>query len=283
MPYGINNPELTQLPANHPAHPNRLIMAANLRPRKGTSKCPSSVGVAVSDDNGRTWSALKPLLPVAGDPQVKGGRGCWEAFVQTLSDGTLNLFYTDIVPYKGTHPERTVSRFVSTDGGDTWKGPEVVPLRPGAWSGIPSSTLFNDRLYLSHEEHVGGVVHPFIAMMKGTGAPVTFEPLATSLEKDVYAGAPYLIQTENYFVMSAQVAQVEPGKDPLSRTQMRVWVMPKNKVGPIGELKSFVPMANPLGETRPMYWNGLAPLGGDEVMATCQRGADLFLVRGRIK
>ena len=283
MTYSICNPELAQLPLNHPKCPNRLIVAVNLRPKKGTAKCPSSVGVAVSDDNGRTWSAVKPLLPVAGDPQVKGGRGCWEAFVQTLPDGTLNLFYSDIVPYGGARRERTVSRFVSADGGDTWKGPEVVPLRPGSWAGIPSSTVFGNCLYLAHEERDGGVAHPFISVLGGNEKVETFEPFSTSLPKNVSAGAPYLVQTENYFVLSAQVANVEPSKDPLARAQMRVWVMPKNKVGEAGELKAFVPVANPLGEARPMYWNGLAPLGDDEVMATCQRGADLFLVRGKIK
>lgn len=63
---------------------------------------------------------------------------------------------------------------------------------------------------------------------------------------------------------------------------MRVWAMPKAKVGAAGELNAFVPVENPLGETRPMHWNGLAPLGGDEVMACGQRGADLFLIRGRV-
>ncbi len=174
--------------------------------------------------------------------------------MQTLPDGTLNFFYSDIVPYGGARRERTVSRFVSADGGDTWKGPEIVPLRPGSWAGIPSSTVFGNCLYLAHEERDGGVAHPFISVLGGNEKVETFEPFSTSLPKD-----------------------------PLARAQMRVWVMPKNKVGEAGELKAFVPVANPLGEARPMYWNGLAPLGGDEVMATCQRGADLFLVRGRIK
>lgn len=282
MTYGIHNPELTQLPVAHPTRPNRLIVAANLRPRKGTSKCPSSVGVAVSDDNGQTWSPIKPLLPIAGDPEVKGGRSCWEAFVQTLPDGPLHLFYSDVVSNGGARPERTVSRFISTDGGDTWKGPEVLQLRPGSWAGIPVATFFADRLYLAHEEHVDGLVRPFIAMLGGDVAPRLFEPLATSLEKDVYCGAPYLVQTENHFVLSAHVSKVTPGKDALAHAQMRVWVMPKAKVGPHGELNAFVPVPNPLGEARPMYWNGLSSLGNDEVMATCQRGADLFLVRGRI-
>lgn len=283
MNYSICNPELTQLPADHPTHPNRLIVAANLRPKKGTPKCPSSVGFTVSDDNGLTWSAVKPLLPVAGDPRGKDGRSCWEAFVQTLPDGTLNIYYSDMVPYGGERPERTVSRFVSNDGGDTWRGPEIVPLRPGSWAGVPSATCFGNRLYLAHEEHVGGVARPFIAMMGGSEAPTTFEPLATQLAKGDYGGAPYLVQTKNFFVLSAQVARHEPGRNPISHARMHVWVMPKVRVGASGELKNFTPVANPLGEASPMYWNGLAPLGDDEIMATCQRGADLYLVRGRIE
>jgi len=45
----------------------------------------------------------------------------------------------------------------------------------------------------------------------------------------------------------------------------------------------FWSVANPLGECGNMHWNGLTPLGGNEVMATCQRNAELLLVRGRIR
>ena len=107
-------------------------------------------------------------------------------------------------------------------------------------------------------------------------------------DEEMVTSPPFLPFAEDWLhstnaVTSAQVAEVASGKDPLARTQMRVWVMTKDKVGTAGELKAFVPVANPLGAAAPMYWNAVAPLGGDEVMATCQRGADLFLVRGKIE
>ena len=282
--YAICNPELTQLPKTHPQHPGRLIATANLRPGRGAS----SIGFAVSDDAGRTWSALKPLLPVAGDPQVKGGRGCWEPFVLTLPDGTLNLYYSDISSYQGKPAERNVSRFVSKDGGDTWAGPEIVVWRQGQSPGIPSALIYRDGIYLAHEAHAGGPAQPYVlktsVVAPWSEPPRVFNPLATPLAKDVYGGAPCLVQTENYFVLSAQVALPNVGKPKSEylRTQMRVWVMPKDKVGAAGELTAFMPVANPLGEVAHMNWNGLASIGKDEVVACCAHGADLFLIRGRI-
>ncbi len=290
--YQIRNPELTQLPASHTRHPGRLIASANLRPEKGGPKCPSSIGVAVSDDNGKTWSPLKILLPVMGDAAAKGGRGCWEPFVQTLPDGTLHLYYSDIAPALPQQaPMRHVACFTSKDGGDTWTGPSVALARPGAWVGIPSSILYKDHLYLAHEAHPSDHLErprrPFISMTSVSRLwqekPLTFDPLVQPLAPADYCGAPYLVQTKNYFVLSGQHANTTEHKDPMLRAQLRVWVMPKKAVGPNGELKAFVPVANPLGDKAPMWWNGLTPLGDDDLMATCQHGDDLYLVRGRIR
>ena len=290
MAYDAVNPELAQLPADHPVHPNRLVATANLRPRKGNERCPSSIGFAVSDDAGRTWSALKPLLPVAGDPGVKGGRSCWEPFVQALPDGTLHLYYSDISAPAGQKKARNVSCFVSKDGGDTWAGPTFTLHRGAQWAGIPSALIWKGGLYLAHEAHPAAhpdwPVRPFIARTSAAdpwrAAPSIVDPLAAPLGGGEYCGAPYLVQTENYFVLSAQHAVPKPGEDPLKGSQLRVWVLPKDKVGPSGDLTGFTPVANPLGAATPMWWNALAPLGGDEVLACCQRGGALYLVRGRV-
>ncbi len=285
--YMIHNPELTQLPANHPRHPGRLVATANLRTGKG----PSSIGFSVSDDAGRTWSTLQRLLPVAGDPGAQVSRRTWEPFVQVLPDGTLLLFYTDVKPEPGKPTERTVSRFVSTDGGDTWKGPEVTLCRPGTWSGIPSSLVWRDWLYVAHEAHPQGhpewLGRPYLAQTR-LDAPwqktstKLYEPFTEGTPNGVYRGAPYLVETKNYFVLSAQTSHPRPGENALHATQFAVWALPKRAVGPTGELRGFVPLANPLGSVSPMVWSGLAPLGGDEVMATCQYGASIILVRGCI-
>ena len=285
--YMIHNPELTQLPANHPRHPGRLVATANLRPAKG----PSSIGFSVSDDGGRTWRALQRLLPVAGESDAVAARRCWEPFVQVLPDGTLHLYYSDVKPTPGKPNERTVSCFVSTDGGDTWKGPRVSICRPGTWTGIPSALVWRDNLYVAHEAHPKGhpewCARPYIsqwslAKPSDTAAPF-YEPFTESTPNGVYRGAPYLVATENYFVLSAQTSHPQAGEHPLKATQLGVWVLPKRAVGPTGELKGFVPVANPLGRISSLLWSGLAPLGGDDVMATCQNGHSIILVRGRIR
>ncbi|MDD4174177.1 MAG: glycoside hydrolase family 2 TIM barrel-domain containing protein [Kiritimatiellae bacterium] len=290
--YSILNPELVQMPTNHPAHPGRLIASANLRPIKATPRSPSSIGFAVSDDAGRTWGPLRALLPLAGDPGVTGGRGCWEPFVTVRPDGTLDLYYTDISAPPGGQICRNISRFVSRDGGDTWQGPEVILAghERGIGVGIPSATTFGDALYLAHEahpkDHPAWPTRPYVAQTRAdqpfAAPPRVVDPFLESIPGDVYCGAPYLVQTEHYFLLSAQVGRPQPKKDPTSLTQMRVWVMPKTKVGAMGDLNAFASVENPLGDTSPLHWNGLAPLGGDEVMATCQHGGDLHLVRGRI-
>ena len=290
--YGLYNPELIQLPANHPVRPGRLIAAANLRPAKAASRAPSSIGLAVSDDAGQAWTPLRALLPLAGDPGVTRGRSCWEPFMTVRPDGTIDLYYTDVSAPAGGRVGRNISRFVSCDGGDTWQGPEIIlhDHAAGFGIGIPSATAFKGSLYLAHEAHPKAhpdrPARPFIVQTRAeepfAAAPRVFDPFAQAIP-DVYCGAPYLVQTENYFVLSAQYGKIVPKKDPTSNTEMRVWVMPKAKVGAAGELNAFVPVENPLGEARPMHWNGLAPLGGDEVMACGQRGAELYLIRGRIR
>ncbi len=286
--YAICNPELTQLPMAHPQHPGRLIATANLRPGRGAS----SIGFSVSDDAGRTWSALKPLLPLSGDPAAIASRRCWEPFVQVLPNGTLHLYYTDLKPTPGKALERTVSLFVSTDGGDTWKGPDVAICRPSAWAGIPSALVWRDWLYVAHEATPQGqrglLARPFISQTSlaspwRAASTSFYEALAEPTPKGIYRGAPYLVETANYFVLSAQMAQLQPERSVFHRTKFGVWVLPKRAVGQTGELKGFVPVANPLGTAFPIVWSGLAPLGGDAVMATCQRGADILLVRGEIK
>ncbi len=293
--YHVFNPELVQLPPTHPVHPGRLVASANLRPEKNGPNSPSSIGVAVSDDNGKTWSAVKTLLPVAGDAAVKGGRSCWEPFVQTLPDGTLHLYYSDIAPIGPKRSlERHVACFTSCDGGDTWSGPVVTLARFGAWVGMPSSLVYGDRIYLAHEARPDGQFRPFISMTSLSTPwrepPRTFDPFATPLGKTVYCGAPYLVQTKNYFVLSGQSADTAQRKNPFACAQMRVWVMPKKAMGAAGELNAFAPVADPManmlppmGYLVPTLWNSLTPLDDDEVMAVCQRGADIHLVHGRIR
>ena len=288
----ICNPELVELPATYPHHPGRLIASVNLRAEPHATKVPSSIGVSVSDDRGRTWRPLQKLLPLVGEAGVTVARRCWEPFVQALPDGTLHLYYTDMpVQSNGRRGERRIARFVSTDGGDSWTGPEDVLAQPGYSSSIPSALLFRNQLYLAHEAALDGdprAPHqPCIARFPLAGGAsakpvITRAPFDVPLAKDVYCGAPYLVQTDNYFVLSSQTAPQQGPSLASTRSDLGVWLLPKRAVNAASDLKGFVRVSNPLGQVHGI-WSSLTPLDNDEVLAVCQSGNRLLLARGVIQ
>ena len=300
---GMVNSELTQLSAKHPHHPGRLIYSVNLRPdRNRSSVHPFSIGCAVSDDGGRTWGPLQiPFRSQTWTNDVL--RGCWEPYVQELPDGTLHMYYSDETPYwsRGSR-DQNISYLVSTDGGDTWSGPKVAAYTEGGRDGMPVTTIVGDRLYLAieahHADHLKWPMRQRIVSTKVSApwaepvlahSPFRYDPIIPPLGEDVYCGAPYLVQTENFLLLSGQCAKRMPGKKRplLDQTTFPVWVMRKDEIGTKGELQAFRNPSKPLGETAPVRWSSLASLGGDEVMAVLQCGGRAFdgsivLVRGKV-
>ena len=304
MSVSMANSELTQLSSRHPAKPGRLVYSVNLRPaRNRSSVCPFSLGCKVSDDAGRTWSELKiPFKSQVWTNDVV--RGCWEPYVQELPDGTLHMYYSDENPYwsKGNR-DQNISYLVSTDGGDTWSGPKMASYTEGGRDGMPVTTIVGDRLYLAveahHADHLKWPMRQRIVSTKVSApwaepvlahSPFRYDPIVPPLGEDVYCGAPYLVQTENFLLLSGQYAQRLPGqkRSLLDQTTFPVWAMRKSEIGPAGELASFRCPSNPLGQVRPVRWSSLTALGGDDVMAVLQsegRGVDapIVLVRGHVR
>ena len=298
------NSELTQLSPKHPKRPGRLVYSVNLRPNRNRSSVfPFSIAYKVSDDAGRTWSELRtpykaPLWP------DDAFRGCWEPYVQELPDGTLHLYFSDETPYwKRGCSDQNISYLVSTDGGETWSGPRIAAYTAGGRDGMPVTMVLGGRLYLSieapHADHLNwplrqrivstDVADPWREPVLGH-SPFRYDPIVPSLGADQYGGAPYLVQTERYLLLSGQFAKTRPHekRSIVSWTTWPVWTMRKDEVGPAGELASFRDPTCPLGDANPVCWSSLTALSGDEVMAVlCNQShgfdSTITLVRGRVR
>ena len=294
----ISNPETVQLSSSHPVHPGRIIYSFNLRPRDNKSSVyPFSIGYVFSDDNGKTWSSMKVNYSsdIWNEDKLKG---CWEPFAMELPDGTLQMYFSDETPYfrEGRHYQN-ITMVESPDGGDTWAAPRIVCYSEGNRDGMPVTMIYDGNIYLcieTNDSEAGTRLHPQVIYnsiednWKETVdgySDFRFNPLRRSTESpDFTTGAPYLIQTENFFVLSHQSSENGDIKDPEQRVCI-VQACPKNEM----KGKIFTTMR---GDSKPIdiepadgsvKWNSLCALGGDEIMACCQYDGIVTLVRGRIR
>lgn len=230
------NPEFVQLSSKNPYHPGRIIFTVNLRPEnKQTSLYPYSIGIKVSDDNGSSWTPEgndKPVIVYAsqkwpGDVQ----KGAWEPFLMELPDGRVQLYFTDNTPYyaAGGAAGNNITVIESADGGDSWGTPRIVCHTEGGWDGMPAAIRYDDRLYLVVEhkdtrdlsDSDESLMYPMTmqamsnALDDNWSSEITgssssrFYPFSqsTSIGTGYYRGAPYLISTSNYLILSCQSAR----------------------------------------------------------------------------
>lgn len=171
---------------------------------------------------------------------------------------------------------------------------------------MPTATVYNGNIYVAIEAIEGNyqffpqIVYNSVAdnWSRQVGSPsiYRFDPFQKSLKStEIYSGAPYLIQTDNYFVLSYQTTNGAPQSTHAERykhTAMEVQICPKSEF----VRNKFSTMR---GVSRPFAidqtkacakWNSLCPLGGDEVLAVYGSGGKgyegdtgyLYVVRGRI-
>ena len=115
----VGNIDFAQLPADHAAHPNRIVVSFNYRCRN-MAKRPFSIHEMHSDDNGATWSAPRLLFT------ANASEGVYEPFVHVAGSGTLEIYTADeSEPTLEKHNQR-IAKHVSTDGGDTWGVAQTV-------------------------------------------------------------------------------------------------------------------------------------------------------------
>ena len=293
---GIDNPEFAQLPANHPAHPGRIIFATNLRPAEAkTSIFPYSIGIATSDDAGTTWTGIR--YAYQSDRWIGNvGKGCWEPFVLVLPDGRVQIYFSDETPYwRNGNAFQNISVIESTDGGETWGNARIVAYTAKYRDGMPVLMLHGGNIYLAIEHNAAGQkLHPQIvystvednwSTVRYGDSPYRFDPFKEDIQAaTVYTGAPYLIKTDNYFVLSYQSSK---GSSVATHEHSVMEVV----ACPLSEFSDgkFTTMR---GTTRPFVvdqtsqaglWNSLCDLGDDCILAVSQVGGKIRVNRGRIQ
>lgn len=292
----VSNPETVQLSADNPYHPGRVIYCVNLRPSKNMSTVyPYSIAYMYSDDNGKSWS--EPIVNYQSDRwDVNTLKGCWEPMAMELPDGRVQMYFSDETPYyRDGNKYQNISMFESSDGGDSWGPLRIVCYTPRFRDGMPVTLIYDGKIYLSIEaNNVGVRLHPQVlyttiednwSQTVGEVSDFRFDPFKESLESpDFTTGAPYLVQTENFFVISYQSSENADIRVANQRV-MEVQACPKSEMK--GNIFSTMRGASHPIDIDPnqesVMWNSLCPLGGDEIMACCQYNGQVTLVKGRIK
>lgn len=294
----VDNAEFAQLSAANPHHPGRMIYAANLRPKNNaSSKTPFSIAIITSDDNGKKWSGINNLY---SSRQWKEDvlKGCYEPFILELPDGTVQIYFADETPYyKDGLNWQNISVIESKDGGDTWTStPKVVAYNSRCRDGMPVAMTLNDRIYVAIEENGLGHVHfrPKIvctSISDNWKTPVLsssayrFNPLRNPIDSDnVYAGAPYLIHTDNYIVLSylSSDGAATPNTEHATM-ELSICAINQMKDGKFtGAMQGRIrPFDVDQTQSRAL-WGSLCDLGGDNVLAVTQWDNAVWLCKGSI-
>ena len=258
----VANAEFAQLRADNPHHPNRIIYAANLRPKsKKTTKTPYSIAIITSDDNGAKWSEIKEIYASrTWDDDVE--RGCYEPFVLELPDGTVQVYFADETPYyKDKLRYQNISVMESSDGGDTWtKTPRIVSYNSKYRDGMPVAMLLNDKIYVAIEEN-------------GPGTQSFHPKIVCSSAADNYIVLSYL-SSEGASEMGSKNATME------------FTVCAINEMTGDGKFTGkmrgkFRPFSIDQTTDRAL-WGALCDLGSDTILAVTEWNNSVWIRRGRV-
>ncbi|MDD4846061.1 MAG: sialidase family protein [Petrimonas sp.] len=275
----IANPEIVQL-AN-----GDILLASNLRPRK-EGLYPFSIALKRSVDKGRTWSQAQILYQAA--PFFRDG--CWEPSFLILPDGTVQIYFANESPYRNSD-EQEISMIRSVDNGYTWsENPTTVSFRQGYRDGMPVAIHDGTNIYLAIEDNLSGQFKPYIirsavdspwveAVRKDS--PYRYFALRSPLPDTVYAGAPYLIRTENnVYVLSYQTTNNRSFDWERSTMEIQVSGVPSDFSNP------SQPFIVPL--SKEAKWNSLADLGNNTIAALASTNFEgekigVWMIKGKIR
>lgn len=182
-----------------------LIIAYNLRPAKNDSGYYDSnkkfaIAVRRSSNNGENWSSEEILYEAGSEFE----NGCWEPAIVQISDDTLYLLFANEGIYINS-TEQNISLLKSLNQGKSWSRiPEIISFAKGARDGMPVPFINNKRqlVFGIEDNSDGGEFKPSIIMvdLPWSGAYISKTSssrknvLRKELQKNVYAGAPYIRQ-----------------------------------------------------------------------------------------
>ncbi len=265
--YDYTNAELTQLDNG------RLVYSWNARPLKDTGK-PYKIMLKTSDDGGKTWENEQDIY-TAG---TTFDEGCWEPVVMQIPGGETLLFYSD--EYNVTQNRQNISVMRSADCGLTWKGPHAVSFRNISRDGMPVPVWLKNgsgTAMAIEDNGMNGTFKPAIVFSPagedwrgktvGGKSKRRWSALCKNeaLEKDVYGGAPYLIQLSGgETLLSIQSGEGRKTPDVLDHALMQVYV--GNQHARNFGLRT-TPFANQENPNINELWNALCQVDENTVIA----------------
>lgn len=274
----IANPEFIQLSNND------ILFACNLRPNKN-EVFPFSIAVKRSTDNGKSWSEAQIVYEAA--PRFIDG--CWEPSFLLLPDGTVQLYFANEFPYQQSN-EQEISMISSRDNGVTWsQNPVTVSFRKERRDGMPVAVHDNKNIYVAIEDNAADQFKPYIvqsSISDNWAKTVTANSLhrrsalKNPLPDSVYAGAPYLIRTDNgVYVLSYQTTQNRTSEWELSTMEVVISNTPSDFGNP------SQPFNVPL--SKQAKWNALADLGNHTIAALASTNFNsdkigVWMIKGKI-
>lgn len=254
----IANPEIIQLPNGD------LLLAVNLRPRiEGVY--PFSIALKRSFDAGETWSEANILYQAS----TFFKDGCWEPSFLILPDESIHIYFANEYPYQQSD-EQEISVIKSIDNGFTWTNePQTVSFRNGHRDGMPIAVHDNEMIYVVIEDNISGQFKPWIisgSIENSWGKPVysdspdRYSALKHKLPNTVYAGAPYMIKTDNdVYLISYQTTENRTSN--WEHSTMEVVVSDKH----FEFINPSQPFKVPLHKEA--KWNSIADLGNNTIAA----------------
>lgn len=254
----IANPEFIQLENGD------ILLATNLRPAT-EGLYPFSIALQRSMDNGKSWS--DPSILYQASSYFRDG--CWEPSFLLLPDGALHIYFANESPYRESD-EQEISMLNSYDNGYTWsRDHTTVSFRGGYRDGMPVPVRDDSHIYLVIEDNYSGQFKPYIIKSDIENAweqpvfgnsPDRNNALLASLPDSVYAGAPYMIRTEEgVYLLSYQTTEHRSPNWILSTMEVQISNSPSHFKNPTR------PFCVPLNKSA--KWNSLAYIGNHTVIA----------------
>jgi hypothetical protein len=179
-----------------------VMLFYNGRPRDGAH--PFTIGMAISRDQGESWTADAKPIYSAGNV---ANAGCYEPAAIQLPSGEVDLFFANEFPYK--NGEQEISLMRSSDGGKTWSAARTVSFRRHGRDGMPVPIVLRneDGMLLAIEDNGLTPDHQLKpVIIKSPQATSWTGPVAAGdsprrwgavdqpWTQGTYAGAPYLRQ-----------------------------------------------------------------------------------------
>lgn len=266
-----------------------LIACYNGRPFNIDPSRKFSIKTKRSTDGGTTWG--KELLLFEADYQFENG--CWEPSAIQLPSGEIQLFFANEAPYTHSN-EQNISLLRSKDNGLSWtRKPETASFRATKRDGMPVAIVLNNNKEIAFaiEDNGTGDFKPYIIrnlLQENWSKTVDSASLdrnyalAEKIDKEIYAGAPYLRQLKTgKTILSYQGTEGRVNKPDFA--DMKVVV--GNSAA-----KDFRDKSTPfiIPQDKHCLWNSLCILDDDTIIAVTSTNAysknsEIWMIKGRIK